>query len=124
MAAPAGPSGCWPRRWSSSGTWGRSRMRASARLSKKRAEALAEEVLVHPAVPIGRVRLPDGGGAGAVQAALRPRGAAGLPGRDLQATDLRDPRAGAGPPRAAGPLRRGLQARRGAPAVHDLRAVA
>jgi transposase len=78
---------------------------------KKRAEALAEEVLVHPALRVGRIRLSDGGGAGAVQDAVRSRIPAGLPGRDLEAIDLRDarPRAEAARPRR--PLRCRLQAR-------------
>ena len=49
-------------------------------------------MLVHPALRVGRIRLPDGGGAGALQDGLRPGKPAGLPGRDLEAIDLRDPR--------------------------------
>src|SRR4051794_22026597 len=58
-AAPGGPD--WPAGWSSCGWWTRSPTRPCGGRSKKRAEAVAEAAVVHPAAGERRVRGPDGG---------------------------------------------------------------
>jgi transposase len=76
------------------------------RVLKKRAEAVAERGVVHPAGAVGRVRLAHGRRAGRVPKALRPEEAGGRAGREAGATADRRSRAaaaqaGAGP--APGP---------------------
>ena len=52
----AGRCGCWPTSWSSCGTSTASRTRRCARCSRRTAQALADEALVHPARAERRVR--------------------------------------------------------------------
>ena len=55
---------------------------------KKRGQALAEGVLVHPAQGQCRVRLRHGGRAGGVSPAVRGQRGVGVPGRDRQTAEL------------------------------------
>ncbi len=81
-----GACGCWPGGWwrcttSSTGF----RTRRSARTLKKRAEAVVEGPMVHPAQAERRVRLADGGRAGCVLPSIRSSRSPSLHGRDEQA---------------------------------------
>ena len=63
---------------------------------KKRPQALAERVLVHPAARQRRVRLCDGRRAGSLSAPVWGQRSSGLLGRDHQATGERDAPAASG----------------------------
>ena len=65
---------------------------------KKRTQALAERVLVHPATGQRRVRLRHGGRAGGLPPSIRGQRGAGVPGRNQQTAGEGDPPA---PPAAA-----------------------
>ena len=65
---------------------------------KKRTQALAERVLVHPATGQRRVRLRHGGRAGGLPPSIRGQRGAGVPGRNQQTVGEGDPPA---PPAAA-----------------------
>ena len=69
------------------------------------------EVETHLALPVRRIRLPDGGYPGRPRAAGQSRDPVDLHRRHEQASDLRDPRADPDSSRSAGALRRGLQTR-------------
>src|SRR5262249_8163852 len=67
---------CWPTAWSSCASWRPSPTRRCGGCSKKRAEAVAEGAVVHPAGAVGGVRGPDGRPPRPVPPALRPPAAA------------------------------------------------
>ena len=89
---------------------------------KKRAQAVAEERLVHPAQSQCPVCLPDGGRARCVHAPLRPPAAPALPGRSQQATAGRHPGAAARAAGVGGQGRSRVRTPRHGGAVHGQRA--
>ena len=71
-------------------------------LKKERLAAAPQAHVVHPRQALGGVRLPHGGRAGGLPSPVRPQAPGGVRGRDLQATNRRDPRAPAAPTRFGG----------------------
>src|SRR6476646_2935423 len=86
----AGRSVSWRTDWSNSATSPRSPMRPSVARSKKRAEAVAGQDVVHPAPGQRRVRVEDGGRPSGLQTAVRSASTRRLHGRDEQATHRGD----------------------------------
>ena len=76
----------------------------------------------HPAEGQQRVRGGHGRRAGRLHAAARSRYSAGLPGRDLEATDRRNARADQDESGAASQVRLRIRAQRHGQSLHDVRA--
>ena len=90
---------------------------------KKRTQALAERVLVHPAARQRRVRLRAGRRAGSLAAPVPGQRSAGLPGPDQQTAGEGDPVVASGPAWGSRHLRLRVPAQRGEQSVHAVRSV-
>ena len=90
---------------------------------KKRTQALAERVLVHPAARQRRVRLRAGRRAGSLAAPVPGQRSSGLPGPDQQTVGEGDPVVASGPAWGSRHLRLRVPAQRGEQSVHAVRSV-
>ena len=90
---------------------------------KKRTQALAERVLVHPAPRQRRVRLRAGRRAGSLAVPVWGQRSSGLPGPDQQATGERDALAASGPAWGSRHLRLRIRAQRGEQPFRVVRSV-
>jgi hypothetical protein len=86
QAASGGACGCWLRSWWNWRLSKPSRVRRSARLSKKRSQAVAQKALVHPAEGRRGLRSGHGTSAGRLSASVGSDASGRVHGRAAQAT--------------------------------------